>query len=86
MINGISEFLKSINIEYSINETTKINTYYSIRISSIDAIITILNILYDNSGRAKLDRKYINFVKFKKLVELNHKINDIVDTNLKELE
>lgn len=86
MIKGISEFLKSVNIEHSINEFTNVNTYYNIRISSIDMIITLLNILYDDSDIVKLDRKYINFVKFKKLVELNRKINDIVDTNLKELE
>lgn len=67
VIKGISEFLKLINIEYSISETTKVNTCYSIRISSIDTIITLLNLLYDNSGIAKLDRKYINFVKFKKI-------------------
>lgn len=86
MIDGISNFLKSKNIEHSVQTTTKDNTYYSIRIASIDEIIKVMHLLYDNSGEAKLDRKYINFVKFKKLVKMNQEINDIVDTNLKELE
>jgi len=83
---GLSNFLNEIKVNYSIIETKKENTYYSIRISSIDEILRVLHILYKNSNDAKLDRKYINFIKFEKLVDMNQKINDIVDTNLKELE
>lgn len=86
MIEGISNFLKSMNINYSIQKTTKENTYYSIRVASIDEIIRLMHLLYDNAGEAKLDRKYINFIKFEKLVKMNREINDIVDTSLKKLE
>lgn len=86
MIQGISSFLSDNNIEHSVVETSKMNTYYSIRINSLMTIIRVLDLLYTDSGEARLDRKYINFVKFKQLVNMNQKINDIVETNLKELD
>lgn len=86
VINGISRFLESINISYSITETKSKNVYYGINVGTFEDIIKLMNILYTDCGEAKLDKKYINFVKFEKLVRMNQEVNDIVGSKLKDLE
>ena len=86
VIKGVSKFLESINISYSITETKSKNICYGINVGTFEDIIKLMNILYTNCGEAKLDKKYINFVKFEKLVRMNQEVNDIVGSKLKDLE
>ena len=73
-------------ISYSITEAKSKNVYYGINVGTFEDIIKLMNILYTDCGEAKLDKKYINFVKFEKLVRMNQEVNDIVGSKLKDLE
>lgn len=86
VIDGVSKFLEENNISYTITETTSKNTYYGVNVGTFEEIIKLMYILYKDCGEAKLDRKYVNFVKFEKLVKMNQEVNDIVGSKLKDLE
>lgn len=83
---GYCNFLKSMNIPYTIYEDSNLHICYKIFIDKIDDIIKLLDYLYEDKGQAFLDRKYITFIKFKKLVDMNRQVNDIVGSNCNELE
>lgn len=86
VIEGVAKFLDSCSISYTIVETKSKNICYGINVGTFDDIIKLMHILYDDSGEAKLDKKYINFVKFEKLIRMNREVNDMVGSKLKDLE
>lgn len=86
VIEGVAKFLESINISYTITESKIKNVCYSINVGTFDEIIRLMHILYTDCGEAKLNKKYINFLKFEKLVKMNQEVNDIVGSKLKDLE
>lgn len=77
--NGIIQFLNKHNIPYTITTTTKLNICYNIFIDAIEDIIRFLDLLYKEKNNSFLDRKYISFLKFKNLINMNKQVNDIVD-------
>ena len=86
VIEGVAKFLDSYNISYTIVEAESKNIYYGINVGTFDDIVKLMHILYDDSGEAKLDKKYIKFVKFEKLIKMNQEVNEIVGSKLKDLE
>ena len=86
IINGIANFLKRNNIEYTIVFEKQSQNTQSIFIDRITDIIKFLDIIYTDKNQAFLDRKYIEFLKFKKLIEINNKVNDIVGSKGNVLE
>lgn len=84
--DGYIKFLNKHNIECTVHEQFNVNVNYKIFISKIDDIIYILNIIYENKGEAFLDRKFYNYIKFKKLVEINRQVNDIVGSTCNDVE
>lgn len=83
VISGIAKFLQNNNIEYQIRTDIKVNTTYTINIEKFESILRLGDLLYKEAGEAFLDRKYYNFIKFKNLVEMHQKVNDIVDASMK---
>lgn len=83
--DGIISFLQQCSINYAISTTTVKNICYTIFVDSINDIISLYHILYDQSNDVFLDRKYYSFVKFEELVKINQKVNEIVEHKLKGL-
>lgn len=78
LITGISEFCNKFSIENVIREREAVNKYYTINIEKFEDIIKFGDIIYSSEDFC-LRRKYMQFLKFKKLVELDKKVNEIVD-------
>lgn len=79
MKDGICSFLLKYGINHTVYEDVNKNICYKIFIDVISDIIKFLNLLYKDKNNSFLDRKYYTFIKFKKLVDMNKQVNDIVD-------
>lgn len=83
VMEGVVKFMQKYKFEPTVVKTKVVNVNYEIFIDKIDEIIRFLELLYKDSNNLFLSRKYISFIKFKKLVEMNNQVNDIVDDSKK---
>lgn len=83
VVLGIENFLKSHNIDFQTRSQIKKNINYTVNIEKFKDMLELCKIMYKDSGEAFLDRKYYNYIKFKNLVEMNQKVNEIVDASMK---
>lgn len=84
--DGVVRFLTKHGIESTVSETRSVHTCYSVSVSKIDDILKFGHLIYANKGNAFLDRKYVSFIKFEHLVNMNNEVNEIVDTTGKLVE
>lgn len=82
---GLYNFLESLCIKaYKESSMSSVgNTYYHVGIRNREGILRLFPLLYKTSKSICLYRKYKNFVKFKELIALNNKVDDIVEPPMK---
>lgn len=82
LILGVENFCKKYSIECVVRKRVAVNEYYILNIEKFEDIIKFGRTIY-NEADFYLKRKYIKFLKFKKLVELDKEVNEIVDGSKK---
>jgi transposase len=79
MKNSLEKFYKKLGFNPKISNRKAVNDYYVISLEKEDEMIKFGELLYKENLNIMLKRKYLIYLKFLKIIEINKEIDDIVD-------